>query len=82
MLSLSNRLKKICDLVDVVALERIKQRITMDEIDAMMEYMESKRFPLEDCEWYDEDEFLLVTCAKFVSEYHIVRFMRYLKKIR
>lgn len=79
---LSNRLKKICDSADVTALERIKQRITMDEIDAMMNYMESKRFPLEDCEWYDEDEIIVVACAKFVSEYHIVHFMRYLKKIR
>jgi hypothetical protein len=75
-------IKDICDSADISSLERMKQYFTMNQIDAMVEYMESKRVPHDQSEWYEEDELLIATCIKIVSEYHIVRFLQYLKKIR
>ena len=82
MVFLSTYLKKICDDGDYSKIESIKTQLTMDEIDAMSEYMEQKRFPIENCDLFDEEELSVMIYVKYVSEYYISHFMTYLKKIR
>lgn len=76
------RLRKICDSADTYQIERMKTRLTMDEIDAMMEYMTQKEFPIDQFDYFDEDELSIIECIKYVSEYQIRQFIVYLKKIR
>jgi hypothetical protein len=79
---MNTQLREICDSANTRQIERMKTRLTMDQIDAMTEYMTQKEFPIEQCDFFDEDELSIMACIKYVSEYQIRQFITYLKKIR